>query len=339
MTDIEHLVKETLRARATDIPEGSSPTLPNNFTARREVNRTHVVLAGAVVAAIVVLGFTVIDGHFLGVNNTADPESLVSIRTGTPPLRCGQHKGRDDAPSPTLQQLSDMPVRAATVCQWTNEEPKIKPHVAISTYFKNYQLTNQVALSQTQAAAVIRELKSATAGTPDCMLIDSAPTRVFSVLLGDEGGARWKIDIPAESCLGFTLGNNKRYTSAGLIEVLASYVTQSFPLPISGWQPGESAELALLTGNVRLDEGCLVAGPPAHPIAVAWPADFTATIDGLGQVQVSNADRSVVATTNERIEAGGASGPTDIEPWKGMTCVDGYNKVFVIQDTMTNEGQ
>ncbi|MCZ3389743.1 MAG: hypothetical protein LH645_11670 [Actinomycetia bacterium] len=339
MSDIEQLVKEALRARAADIPDGSSPSIPiDSSTTHREGNRNRWVLASVVAAAAVVLGFALIDGFFPGLDPANNNPSMVSIDTSTPPPSCGTKKGHDDGPPPTFEQLTTLGVRAASVCQWTNEEPRWKPHVAISTYYENYTLTNEIALSQVQATDLMVELASADEGPPECAM-DSAPSTVFSLLLGDTTGKTWPIDLPQPACLGFALGDKRHYTSPGVNDLLISYSTRSFPLPSSSWQPGDSAEQALLTGILRLDGQCLVAGPPAHPTAVVWPADFSATIDGSGQAQVRNIDGAVVATTGEQITAGGGAGPTNFAPWKHMTCVSNYRNVFVIQDSMTSPSQ
>jgi hypothetical protein len=340
MSDIEQLVKEALRARATDIPDGSSPSIPiDSQTTHREGNRNRWVLASVVAAAAVVLGFALIDGYFPGLDPDNTNPSMVSIDANTPPPSCGTKEGQVDAPPPPFEQLATLRVRAASVCQWTNEEPRWKPGTPISTFYENYTLTNEIALLQVQASDLMVQLASADAGTPECSMIDSAPDTVFSLLLGDTAGERWRIDFPQPACLGFALGNAGHYTSPGVNDLLISYSTRSFLLPSSSWKPGDSAELALLTGALRLDGQCLVAGPPGHPTAVVWPAEFSATIDGSGQAQVRNADGAVVATTGEQINAGGGAGPTNIAPWKHITCVSNYRNVFVIQDSMTSPSQ
>ena len=142
----------------------------------------------------------------------------MSIGTNAPPLSCSDNKERDDAPAPTLQQLTTMQVQTATVCRLS--APGKRGTRAL-------HLSSETVLSPDQTVALLAEFSASILGTPDCP-INPASDVVYVLLLRDTAGDRWKVYIPDDDCRGFSLADHT-YWSPGLTSLLASY-----PLPASG---------------------------------------------------------------------------------------------------------
>jgi hypothetical protein len=106
-----------------------------------------------------------------------------------------------------------------------------------------------------------------------------------------------------------------------------------FPLPTSDWQAGDPALGALKFGLLRREGRCLVVGPARNPTVLLWPAGFTALQLPTGVVQVSNAEKTIVATTGKTLSAGGGTG--DGRAWQDQPCIARYSQVFGINDTMS----
>lgn len=116
--------------------------------------------------------------------------------------------------------------------------------------------------------------------------------------------------------------------------LLGDMPDHQFPLPTSDWKEGDFAEQALLAATLHREGRCLVAGSARNPTAVVWPAGFIATRSSDGIISVYNLDGSVVASSGEKVSVGGGFGPTNIRPWKNISCVGKYDGVFVVQDAM-----
>ena len=120
--------------------------------------------------------------------------------------------------SPTVQQLTEMRVQAATVCRWTN--------AASGDPMKDrkFRLTDDVGLSGTQAAELMNAFAGARKQKPKCWLIDSPPSVTYSVLARDEQGNEFRVTVPQDDCLGFRLAGGTPYSSWELTNLLGTFV-------------------------------------------------------------------------------------------------------------------
>ena len=85
------------------------------------------------------------------------------------------------------------------------------------------------------------------------------------------------------------------------------------PLPSSGWEPGDDAMGALLTGVVRVTaDGCVVAGQaepmPPEGGALLWPAGWSARRAADGRVEILDPGGGVALREGDGFSVGGGGG-------------------------------
>jgi hypothetical protein len=103
-------------------------------------------------------------------------------------------------------------------------------------------------------------------------------------------------------------------------------------LPSSGWEPGDDALGASMTGVVRVRaDGCVVAGPPEPlPVvrggALLWPAGWSARRDDRGRVEILNPGGGVALVEGDGFEVGGGGGGSAFD-W---ACGRGTDDRFVM---------
>ena len=85
-----------------------------------------------------------------------------------------------------------------------------------------------------------------------------------------------------------------------------------YPVPTSGWRPGDPSLHALAFGTLSQGEyrgkWCpwLIAGPGSRPMAIVWPAGFRAQRHPF---ELLDSHGTVVARGGEEIELGGGLAP------------------------------
>ena len=119
--------------------------------------------------------------------------------------------------------------------------------------------------------------------------------------------------------------------------------SESFPLPDSGWKPGDGGHLALARGAfhaVMTPSGaCATIGDRTAPISYRWPTGYRVRFN---PTQLLDADGFVIASDGEEVEAGGGltavvaggkqpSQRPEVETWCGRP---GEN-VFAIQSEVS----
>lgn len=113
-----------------------------------------------------------------------------------------------------------MRVDAARLCRLSN------PSSGDAYLNWRYTLTDDLALSAYDTAAVIESL-GAAADNPTCSMIDSPPPVTYLVLLRDEQGGTWRVTVPEEPCLGFHLGGGREYQSDAAPRLLRQLVKRA----------------------------------------------------------------------------------------------------------------
>ena len=120
--------------------------------------------------------------------------------------------------SPSQQELAELTFDSAKVCRWTN--PDMFYQGGEST------LTDDVGLESGDIENVLDALVSAEQRHPECSMIDSLPPVEYTVVLQDDQGSSWVIEVPEEACLGFRL-NGVSYSSSELTSLLGTLVGES----------------------------------------------------------------------------------------------------------------
>lgn len=106
-------------------------------------------------------------------------------------------------------------------------------------------------------------------------------------------------------------------------------------LPTNGWEPGDPAFEALISGTLALDEkGCVFLDHPGYGTRtyVAWPAGYTATTDPDGRVTLRAPDGAAVARTGDEVTMAGGYGPAPKDPHR---CLSGSGEVAYVQSEVT----
>ncbi len=96
------------------------------------------------------------------------------------------------------------------------------------------------------------------------------------------------------------------------------------------WRPGDAAMRARVRGELRVSaDGCVHAGTPHGPLAVVWPAGYTAERRP-GGVVVMRPDGRVVAAEGRTFSADGGLGSSV----SAVTCLSGSGQVAYVQDVL-----
>ena len=96
------------------------------------------------------------------------------------------------------------------------------------------------------------------------------------------------------------------------------------------WRPGDAAMRALFRLELRVTaDGCVHAGTPDGPLAVVWPAGYTAERRADGVV-VMRPDGRVVAAEGREFSAGGGLGGSA----SALTCLSGSGEIAYVQDIL-----
>ncbi len=106
------------------------------------------------------------------------------------------------------------------------------------------------------------------------------------------------------------------------------------PLPTSDWEPGDPADLALITGTLVIEGDCLELG---EGYGIVWPKGFTAVRTTFDRFAVFDAEGDLVALDGETLRAGG--GYSTPEPSTGLApCIDKAQEVAYIQSEVPLTG-
>lgn len=104
------------------------------------------------------------------------------------------------------------------------------------------------------------------------------------------------------------------------------------PLVINtgNWRPGDAGMRALIRGELRVNaDGCVYAGTANGPLAVVWPAGYTAERRADGVV-VMRPDGEVVAAEGREFSAGGGLGGSA----SAVTCLSDSGEIAYVQDAL-----
>ncbi|MCW2843017.1 MAG: hypothetical protein JWN22_933 [Nocardioides sp.] len=205
-SELEQRLHTMLATRAQQARLPAELAVFSRRRARRR--RTRFVGAGVVLAVVAVLGAVTVVPRL--VTSTAKPGT-------TDPSSCPSTPLDTSRRLPTIEQVVGQQIQRVTLCRFTN------PSTGDANADRMFELTDEVALSDDEIAAVQSAFAVAEATGQECFRIDSPPPVSVTVRLQDRAGSLWSVSVPLETCLGLDLGDG-HYTAPhlpGLLDALA----------------------------------------------------------------------------------------------------------------------